>query len=329
MADIESQTRNLLQGVVEELIEQAAWVRRVLSNPQARAAIEADLGIKLGTKQPPPESASIAAYRKAASDGDKISKQASLLALADIFSAYEAVVGMVEAGVEGGAAGGAAGAGKELAREAAGRLLSLLMLNYVRLRWPFFYKLGQLLSFIEEVSSTNLTEQVYFDRFPELLGTGWEYVKRYIGPLETEADAKILSDDWFVILAGLMAWQGNEEESHGGKQFLPDFFATKNIIYGWDAAPNSTTPVADALAARTLSVSFHYRKQDAAEGSAIEGELNLTLLFVPRTAGGPGVFINVGGAGALEGKINDDWRLKIETRAEGPLNFLLGADKQA
>lgn len=329
MADKEAQARNLLQRVVKELIDQVAWVRKVLSNEQSRKAIEDDLGISLGNRQPPPESASIAAYRKAATDGDQISKQAALQALADILSAYDAIAGMVEAGIEGKAEGGAAGAGKELAREAAGRLLSLLTLSYARLRWPRLYKWGQLLSFIEEVSSTNLTEQVYFDRFPELLGTGCDYVKRYIGPLETEADAKILSDDWFVILAGLMGWQGNEEESHGGKQFLPDFFATKNIIYGWDAAPNSTAPVADALAARTLSVSFHYRKQEAAEGSAIEGELNLTLLFVPRSAGGPGVFINIGGAGALEGKINDDWRLKIETRAEGPLNFLLGANVAA
>ena len=322
MADSDQKPRNFLQQLIEELIDQQAWVRRILFDPKACEAIASDLGLDASKlTPPPPESASIIAYREAAGGGDRVSKEVSLSVLADIFAVYDTLVSIGEAADEGG--------GEAAAREAAHRLVNLLLVNYVRLRRPRLYKLGQLLGFVEEISSTNLSEKVYFDRIPALLKDTGGYIEDIVGPLDTEQDAKEWSDRFFPLIAGFLGWQGREEETHGKKQFLPDFFATKNIIYGWDAAPGSLTRSADELSGRTFSVAFEHRKQDAAAGGEVESELDLTMLFVPRADGGPGLFLSFGGALEVEGRISEEWRLKFETRAAGAFDLLLAPDVEA
>ncbi len=328
MAESNQQPRNLLQKFVEELIDQVDWVRKILSDKQARKAIEEDLGIETGSlKDLPPETTSITAYRQAAREGNSVSKQVSLEVLAEIFSVYESIAAMIEAGSHGG---------KEAARAIAHNLLSLLLLGYVRLRYPRIHKWGQILGLVEEVGSVNLSERVYFDRVPELLTDVGGYFKQRFGKLTaipdrilaTEQDAKILSDALFPVVATLLALQGNKKENKE-HTFLPSFFATKNVIYGWDAAPGSQTQIADAISERTLSMGFEYRKQDDEGGGAVEGELGLTLLLVPQSDGGPGIFLSLTGLAEIEGEINEDWRLKVAPRATGALDFLLGANMAA
>lgn len=317
MADSDQKPRNFLEKLIEGLIEQQAWVRDVLADPMAREAIASDLGLDASKlTAPPPESASIVAYREAAARGEGVGKEAALGALDDIFAVYDALVAIGEAA--------AAGRGKEAAREAAHHLVNLLLVNFIRLRVPVLYKIGQLLGFVEEISSTNLSEKVYFDRIPSLLEDTGGYLEEIAGPLDTEQDAKKWSDRFFPLIAGILGWQGHAEETPG-KNFLPDFFATKNVIYGWDAAPGSPTRAADEISARTFSVAFEHRKRDAS-GNEVESELDLTLLFVPRSDGGPGLFLSFGGALEVEARVGDEWRLKFETRTTGAFDLLLAPD---
>jgi hypothetical protein len=316
MADSDQETGNFLQRLVEELIEQLDWVRKILSDKAARTAIETELGIGAGRcPSGVPESASITAYREAATRGDKIDKQVALDVLAEIFDVYDSIVELGEAASDGG--------GKEAARELAHSLLHLLLLGYVRLRYPRLHKLGQLLGFVEEISSTNLSEKVYFDRVPELLEDVGGYFEKRFGRLSTEQDAKVWSDSLFPVIAAILAQQGYRE-ADGKHTLLPSLIATKNVIYGWDAAPGSRSQVADAISARALSIGFDYRKPDVAEGGEVSGQINLTLLFVPRSDGGPGVFLSFGRTGEIDGKINDEWRLKLESRSAGAIDFLIG-----
>lgn len=315
MADSDQQPRNFLQQLIEELIEQLDWVRTILSDKEARKAIESDLGVGLEQSSTlPPETASITAYRDAATRGDKIDKQVALDVLDEIFEVYDAIVALGEAASDGGA---------EASRELAHSLLHLLLLGYVRLRYPRLHKLGQLLGFVEEVSSTNLTEKVYFDRVPELFKDIGGYFEQRFGKLNTEQDAKVWSDSLFPLIAAMLAWQGNRE-ADGKDTVLPSLLATKNIVYGWDAAPGSRTQIADDISARAFSIGFDYHKPDVAEGGEVSGQINLTLLFVPRSDGGPGVFLSLGRTGEIDGKINDEWRLKLESRSAGAVDFLIG-----
>ena len=325
MADTDQKPRNFLQTLVDELIDQTGWARSVLADKTARKAIAADLGLneqKMG--EPPEEAASIKAYREAATSGERIGKRALLDVIDDIFALYEALVSIGEAAYE-------AEEGERVeegAREAAHHLVNLLLVNWLRLRLPRLYKLGQVLGFVEEISSTNLSEKIYFDRIPAFLTDPGDHLKSAFGSLETEQDAKELSDHIFPLVATFMAIQGRKKETHSKSQFLPDFFATKNIIYGWDPAPGSPTQAADELSARTFSIAFEQRKHDAA-GETVENELDLTLLLVPRSDGGPGVFLSFGGAFEFEDRISDEWRLKFESRVTGAFDLLLAPDAEA
>ncbi len=74
---------------------------------------------------------------------------------------------------------------------------------------------------------------------------------------------------------------------------------------------------------------FEYRKQDEEGGGAVEGELGLTLLLMPDSDGGPGIFLSLTGLAEIDGQINEDWRLKVAPRTTGAPDFLLGANMAA
>src|SRR5215207_6300535 len=181
MADADQKPRNFLQTLVEELLDQTAWARRMLTDETARKAMMSDLGLDPKKMSPlPDEAASITAYREAATGGDRVSKRVMLDALTDIFALYEAIVSIGEAAYD---ADGKEAAAKEAAREAAHHLVNLLLVNFIRLRRPRLYKLGQVLGFVEEISSTNLSEKVYFVRIPAFLTDPGDHLKATFGSL--------------------------------------------------------------------------------------------------------------------------------------------------
>src|ERR671910_959362 len=101
MADSDQKPRNFLQHLIEELIDQQAWVRKILSDEKAREAIASDLGLDATKLGPPPdESTSITAYRKAAAGGDRVSKEVALSVLSDLFAVYDTLVSIGEAADE-------------------------------------------------------------------------------------------------------------------------------------------------------------------------------------------------------------------------------------
>src|SRR5262249_21725637 len=52
--------------------------------------------------------------------------------------------------------------------------------------------------------------------------------------------------------------------------------------------------------------------------------LNLSLLLVPRSDGGPGVFVTLAGAEEIDAPISDKWRLKLEVTTSNTLDFQIG-----
>jgi hypothetical protein len=311
----EPKTRNLLQEVIIRVADHLVWVRKMLGESEIRNAIFADLGVGPGAPLPDlPQDRldSIERYRQAA-DPDK---QALLTVLDDIFAVFDSILAM----------GDAIGSGSdETKREIGYRLLNLLLLNYTRQQYPVLYKVGQLGGFIEEAGQVHANEQIFFDRVPKLFGGIGVFFEQRFGKLDTEESAKIWSDNLFPLIAGILAFLGNKEAKKGK---VSDFLATKNVIYSWDAAPGSSTPVANKLSERALSIAFEHVKKESS-GTESEGSLNVTLLFVPRTDGGPGLFVSLGGAGEIEAPVSEDWRLKFKASAAGALDFLIGENPAA
>ena len=79
-------------------------------------------------------------------------------------------------------------------------------------------------------------------------------------------------------------------------------------MLGWESAPGSPTPVADAIADRALSIRFDGQGTDGG-GNTIDASATLTILFVPETHHGPGIFLSVAGDTHMDiplGSLRDD-----------------------
>jgi Family of unknown function (DUF6603) len=86
--------------------------------------------------------------------------------------------------------------------------------------------------------------------------------------------------------------------------------------YGWDPAPDSPTPEADLVSMRALTLIFSLPSAPAAR-------LALTVLSVPRTHGGPGVFLSVGGSLSFD-TVLDGTRYRLSTGGSGAFDLFIG-----
>jgi hypothetical protein len=303
------------------------WMQDMLVDGVTLNAILADLGLPPGqSPRPQPDSIkghleSIDRYRQAA-DPDE---QALRSVLDDIFAVYDSVSSVIQAVSDDS---------DDVKKELAAGLLNLLLLNYLRLRYNWLYKTGQLAAF--------LTYPFWHETGPGVLrfvdslthdplirdhraSADKDFDFDIDRKLETEEDAKFWSDLLFTPLAGALGYLGNKKEEQGTVGYFPDFLATKNLIYGWDGLDASKTPVADKLSRRTLTIAFEYPKTEGTgeDAAKLTAALNVTLLLVPRSDGGPGIFVTIGGAEEIDAPISEKWRLKFKASANGTLDFLI------
>ncbi|HKU76823.1 MAG TPA: hypothetical protein VJR02_23130 [Pyrinomonadaceae bacterium] len=146
-------------------------------------------------------------------------------------------------------------------------------------------------------------------------------------PIETEADARRLSDFTLQPLAILLAIVESERLKTLAES--PSPFAKRDVaviadsIYGWDAPRSSTTPIADQIAERTLTFSIKDIGDDTAAGVEVERSLNGTMTWVPRVHGGPGLLVGFGGAVQIEADLGADWNLIIKLSSAIAMDFLI------
>jgi hypothetical protein len=208
----------------------------------------------------------------------------------------------------------------DVKKELAAALLNLLLLNYLRLKYNGWYKTGQLIAFLTGPvwDKTGPTIKRFGESLrndPLICDLGNPLPNRGIRILETEEEAKLWSDIIFTLVAGSLAGFAN----------------IRNIIYGWDGLDTTPTPIADRLSRRTLTISFEHIKTEGTGESEGTGEnvsesitaLNLTMLLVPRSDGGPGIFVSLSGAEEIDAPINKKWRLKLKSSTSGTLDFLI------
>ena len=292
-----SDTRNDLQQLVGEIRE----ILEPLAQSMGDAAIRREILLALGldpsqSSQPmniPPSSlASIDSYQEQAADD--VDLQAFISVLADLTQIVQALIDFVQAAA---AADSDAPAGF-IVEEAVNFYLQAITISYLRVRMPGVYITGKALQLLEE-------QAIHFGSMVNLFFNIGEYFEELFDEaidLETEAHAKQFSDVFFFVLGAITAT-----------------LMKADFVYGYDAGPDSSSPIADAANNRTMTLRLSGKTKDLSD-NIVKGALILSMVVIPRDHNGPGLLVRVQGDGSLEVPVTDNISFQFAT--DGP-DFLI------
>jgi hypothetical protein len=214
-------------------------------------------------------------------------------------------------------------------QEVLGQFFDTVALAYVAGRWPFWLYLARLLGLLSDNLPQGETAEVL-----EATGLGfwrlvttrdfdevWTDFKDTMGAdLQTEDDARRLSV--LLALPGL---------AFALFKPLGDHFADADVdprraqvLFGWDPDPGTTTPVADDISRRFVTMML--RLLDEAEGSDRTVEILLTTAWVPAVHGGPGLFLSLGGGADTDFELGKGWHLVLEGELDNGLEMMIPGD---
>jgi hypothetical protein len=326
MADDEH--HNWLVRLISEIGDALVWMARQIADPEVRAAVYADLGLKAPSASDPafpdltPHLDSIDAYRKAANpDAEQLKA-----VVEDLRAIRQAIRDWVHV-TQGNPSG-------ELATQVEAMLDSvfgLMTINYLRLRYPGFYWVGQILHVAEDALSTGVLPQEVTAGAAIAAKAIWGNIVKFFSnpydyfaslswpPLNSKDDALLQSHVIFPAAAlgisRLTKWLA-------GKNVLSKRDVT--VLYGWEPDPQSTTPLGDEISERTLAFSIGSTKPGVTD--PLQGSVACALALVPKDHGGPGLFVSLGGSAALEWVVNQwKWKSKFSV-ASGVSMIITGWD---
>ncbi len=308
---------NLVQKAAGWLGGYFAWLKDTLASETARRAVLADLG--LDPAETPPldiddeRLSSIDAYRKSTD----VDEQAFLAVWQDVIVVVESIEAFLEA----------AGAGADgIVKESLRQFLSLTSTEYVRLRWPTVFFVAKLLGVVEDRLPTGfyraadevITTDV-FDNLLALLEAPFDHFDRVFSTPEDDAGARALGNHTLIPLAILLAYW-DQTARQGVKLLGADFeLPAHKVLHGWDTHDGTTTPLGDHLSESMLSFSF----SGLDVGSTVQGAVGATLAWVPRDAGGPGLFLSLNGSVDLRVDLGSVWKLNTKRAFPGIVDVLI------
>jgi hypothetical protein len=326
----------VLQRLVGAIVDFLEFMEASIADDLVRQSVLADLGVNprqaVSLQFPQERMAGIRAYRDSADP----QFEAYASALDDIAALVEAVVTFVEAIAAGDDA---------TADDYLHPLLDVMVLNYVRLRTPALYWYGQPLGFVEATISQHAAARFYTGETVHFVGKRVvvNILRRLLGLLidpvrtvkelyadaedadilGTEDDARVLT---FATLLPVAV--GTAFMSKGLLEKLdflsePSVELTTNTLLGLDLPPDSDTPLADQVSRRALSFGIVGTHTDPESGNQFEGTVLITLIWIPRDHGGPGLYIGLGGAEEVEAPLAGDWRYKIKLGSDQAFSVLI------
>jgi hypothetical protein len=201
----------------------------------------------------------------------------------------------------------------DLAGELAGVLLDAVALAYLSRRLRTAVAAARVLRFLDD--------QIHWDRIGAFFGDAGGYVNDQFGPLETEDDARRRS-----LLLGLLGIGAVVLEALTERAFdVAGGQASVEVLHGFEPDPASTTPAADAISDRMLSLAFRY------ERGGVDSTVLLTTAFVPRIVddndrrpqGGPGLWVSLSGETEGELPLGGGWHLVVEGAVEDGVDGFL------
>jgi len=283
-----------LQGLIGEIKEFLEWIKDTLEDDEARKSLLEDVGLEPTDPPPKPNVPqdkldSIGRYQQTV-DADKAALDSTLSDLRAVFDSVRSFISSFSLS-------------PALVGEVTNRFLNLLALNYIRLRKPKLFVAAQAASFVEDTGAPFLSGKITWKNIVKVCTDGGFYLlKTILIALDDEEEAEARSDFYFVPLAAFLAFA-----------FKPN----NRSLYGWDAAPESGTPQGDAISRRMLSSVFFSTGRDPATGQTVEKRINTTLYFLSTPQGGPGLFLTLGGGGALEAPLSEQWKALLEVAVRG------------
>jgi Family of unknown function (DUF6603) len=305
MSEPKKPKKTVLQRVVGFLADVYGWVKETFTDDQARAALLTDLGLpadSTATLDLPKEKLDSLQRYRAATDVDTAAFMQSVDDLKVIFEAVKSFVRA--AGVSGEAA----------IEEYSHRVFQILALNYVRMHQPGLYWAAQPFGFIEESVTTHSTAKAYPERFVSFFkGIGEHFEQLGVG-LETEEEAKGLSDLVFLPTAVLVA-------------ILQRFLKVSNFAYGWESELGAETAPSEVVSDRIFSFLIPKSLNPKSLEDPSQAEVSCSIVFVPKPHGGPGVLIAFGGGLDVTAPIDDEWTLTFRIRSANAVDFFTRFDE--
>jgi hypothetical protein len=333
--ETEKKTRkSLLQKIGAHLLDFGEWMLdKLFLDPHQRAlnALVDDLGLTLDKVPKFPTELSLDQI-KAYVDADNPSLEAWIGAISDVRKLIESVQAIVDA-VKLDDAGATSD-------EILQSVIDLLASNYVRDRWFHLFVWMELVRFSTEPMTLYGPHGTASRRFYGSLKALLRFALGPLAalgehPLQTEAEARKLSDQTLLHLAAVFAFIGHSAREIG-LDAAPEDEHVLRMFYGWDqpagalSAGQLAAPIADRISERMLSVQLRappkaFQKKEI----TVEGALRFSLAWVPAEHGGPGLFVSVGGSSFRFNvdRRNAGWVAQAEARFDAPFGIQLGGEK--
>ncbi len=325
--------KTLLQKVGAGLKNFIKWTfEKLVLDPHGRAlnALVDDLGGTLKASPKFPTELSLAQL-EAFIEAPRPGIEAWIGGIRDAVKLYECIRAIKEAVEIGGEP-----AGEEFVQSA----IDLLASNYVRERWFHLFAVMELVRFSTEPMTLYGPHGTAGQRFYGSLKALLKFALAPIAaiaehPLETEEDARKLSDQTLLHLAAIFAFIGHSAREIG-LDAAPEDEHWIRMFYGWDEPAGAlsdvqrTAPAADLLSERMLSVQVRKPPETFQGAIDIEGALRFTLAWVPREQGGPGLFVAFGGT-AFRFAVDSEasaWAAQADVRFDAPFSIVLGGEEK-
>src|SRR5919204_6955186 len=281
--------KNIFQRIAKWFAEAADWIEEHLGDPALAKTIAEDLGLNpSATAQPALPAASKQKIKDYASAIDPV-KAAFEETVTEIADVVQAILTFSDA-VKG---------------EGMTAWDVLLLITKVgtadslRVRFPAVYALAKAsLLVADDVDSL---EELDPDRLLKLLRGEGE------PPGSGELMVEHISESAALVVLVLQAI------------FEDRLKGVLDAYYGWDTAPDSTTPNADRISSRALTLMLGTATDG---GGDIGASASVTLLGVPPEHGGPGLFTSFGGA-VTATESTDATTFKLEVGATGGFDVFI------
>jgi len=316
---------NVIQVLAGEVVSFFEWFGKSIGDPFVRKAIFADLGLNADGVDTTPTLPTdgldaVKAYR----DSANVTAEQGIAALADIATLFDAVAGVVESIVHSADTGSADAAEQEIGHA----LLELAASNWVRLRYPRVFLVLQLVSLLEEVTSTYGEGANNLVRVGDALKSLWGFLVqpgKSLAQIDTTrehpSDTIATVTDTGVRLAAAVL--GVYDGIKGVKR-IPD------VLTGWDGPgldlDSTQTPTrSDVISSRMTSLSLGWDTGAPPTEQNASGRLNITTAMIPADEGGTSLFLALGGSGDVETPLNSTWTLSVKVRLDAGLAAMLGA----
>ena len=268
---------------------------RLLADDAARDALFSDLGLAPGLSVAGPVSA---AQGKLLTGADP--------ELQEMASTIQSVIEIVGAIEDIAHAASAADPGTAV-DDILGGIFRVYASRTLRFRAPAVWAVFQLLGFV-------VSEDLLFENIAQFIGDTGAYLEGRTAASSGEQEIDNYSLSSASSVSSSCSCPGGSSDLLGPE-----------VLFGWDPDPTSTTPNADAVLMRALTIQFTF-KQGISDGVKTTESVTLTNILVPAEHhnGEAGYFGALGGRASITFDLGKGWDLKFDLAGADALEFFIG-----